>query len=166
MNNAGERDLGLDRLRFLVQYSVLSASHSDLNFHLLNQVRGGLDPAPGNSPVSATLMPVLVRIFLMMRASSFDAILASSWSSSVSSSCLRRAVLSNINHSPNTVSVSGVDNTKYIHRLRDTCPFRSDICQSAQTAISIRWKISYECRLAEGSPHTSAEVKEWHAKNG
>lgn len=34
--------------------------------------------------------------------------------------------MSNIRHSPNTMSVKGVDNTKYIHRLRDTCPFTSD----------------------------------------
>lgn len=166
MNNAEESDRSQDRLRLPLRNSLLSTSHTDLDYHLLIQVRRDLDSALGNSPVSATLIPVLVRIFLMMRASNFDAILASSWSSSESRSCLRRAVLSNINHRPNTVSVNGVDNTKYIHKLRETCPFRSGICRSAQKDISIWWRMSHKCRPAERSPHTSAEVKKWHAENG
>lgn len=149
MNNAEETDRSQDRLRLPFQNSLLSPSYTDLDYQFLIQIRRDLDPALGNSPVSATLIPVLVRIFLMMRASHFDAILASSWSSSESRSCLRRAVLSNINHRPNTVSVSGFDKTKYIHKLRETCPFRSGICRSAQIDISMWWRMSHKRRPAE-----------------
>lgn len=130
-------------------------------------------PSPKRSPmrpwpqkVPVTLPPVLVPNFLLIRPSSFDDILASSCSSSVSRSCFCRAVLSNINHSPNTVSVRGIDNAKYIHKLRDTCPFKSGVSGSVQGQMYMRWETPPESWLAEKSLHTGTEVKERHTENG
>lgn len=121
----------------------------------------GPDVVPDMGNVSATLMPVLMLILLMIRASRSDAIFASFWSSSAPRACFRRAVLSNRNHSPKTVSVRGVDKTKYIHKLRDTCPFKSGGGGSAQVqALSCG-----ACRIC-ASQGTDRHVPLLKSKNG
>lgn len=73
-----------------------------------------------------------------------------------------------MNHSPNTASVRGADNTKYIQRLRDTGPFKSGRYGLGQMIWLVEGGGVAVAEMTARSklPRTFTEVEERHAEDG